>query len=251
MCLLLPRARQRHADNGTPIEAFRWPCRHPSFQVPCTVSLPSIRLPMPLGLPSRNSTFIAKFLERQHAHAVRQAVGKFAFVAADRPILHAFAGLPAVVPLAFVGLDQLIVLEPLHLAGAVGITLAAPARPSHRLVQLWIGVPDLAPGIVSAIHSPACATASRAARNPPTTQPRQSRGRISVRIASLPAVAPISAPTFAQCGNSGTTSPLSNSSRTSIMRSRTLPSVSMIQVIGTPSGSPKPLTVMSFSTATG
>ena len=40
---------------------------------------------------------------------------------------------------------------------------------------------------------------------------------------------------------------LSNSSRTSMNRSRTLPSVSMIQVIGTPFGMPKPSSVIDFA----
>ena len=58
-------------------------------------------------------------------------------------------------------------------------------------------------------------------------------------------------PRFSQCGNSGTTIPLSNSSRTSMNLSRTLPSTSMIQVIGTPFGMPNPSSVMAFATAIG
>ena len=55
----------------------------------------------------------------------------------------------------------------------------------------------------------------------------------------------------AQCGKSGTTMSLSSSSRTSIKRSRTLPSVSTIQVIGTAFGMPKPSSVIDFATAVG
>jgi len=48
---------QRQADSGMPIEALRSPpCKHPSFHSPCSVWVPAaVRLPVPLGLPSRNS----------------------------------------------------------------------------------------------------------------------------------------------------------------------------------------------------
>jgi hypothetical protein len=46
----------RQADSGTPIAALRWAfCKQPSFQLPCTESFPNVKVPVPLGLPSRNS----------------------------------------------------------------------------------------------------------------------------------------------------------------------------------------------------
>ena len=51
----------RHAESGTPIEALRAPCKHPSFQSPRTVSLPMVKAPRPFGFPLRNSPSYRSF----------------------------------------------------------------------------------------------------------------------------------------------------------------------------------------------
>src|SRR5947209_7476730 len=56
---------------------------------------------------------VTSALQDQHAAAVRLAVDQFAIVAAGRPHLGAITGLAADAPLALVGFERQVILEPL------------------------------------------------------------------------------------------------------------------------------------------
>ena len=236
--------RQRQADRGMPIEAFRWPCKHPSFQVPRKVSFPAVNVPAPFGFPLSKFTLIPQFLQRQYAVAVRLTVCKLPFVASAGPGLRTLAGLTAIAPLAFVGLDGHAALRPLHGPAALRAAVCTGTRPGYQFVELRIRIPHATAGFV-------CDPLSGASRRRCGDQAgRQRRCRNAARDGVIK-TKPVMGCTFIQCGSSGTTIPLSSSSRTSMKRSRTLPSASMTQVIGTPFGVPKPSSLMAFDSAVG
>ena len=120
---------------------------------------------------------------RPHRSAIRRQVHPRSGRSANLARLCRLAGRPT----AVVGLDQLIVLEPLHLA-AVGVPLAAAARPGDRLLQLWIGVPNLTPRFIGEPF----AGMRDGGREHDTRRQRShaiAGARVSVRTASLPAFA--------------------------------------------------------------
>ena len=211
-----------------------------------TVWPPAVRVPTPFGFPLRNVALVAQLLQRQHAVTVRLAVRKLSFVMSGRPGLRALVDLAAVAPLALVGLAGCAVLRPSHGSVSFCATVGARSRPGDRFVQLRVGVPHLASGFcVSDPRAGSRRSRPRSRCRPTASLPRAAQGPSFMNVDTIPVLR------SSQCGNSGTTIPLSNSSRTSIKRSRTLPSASMIQVIGTPLGMPNPSSVMAFATAVG
>ena len=200
--------------------------------------------PGSVRFPITKFTLIPQFLQRQYAVAVRLTVCKFPFVVSAGPGLRTLAGLTAIAPLAFVGLDGHAALRPLHGPAALRAAVCTGTRPGYRFLQLRIRIPHLTAGFVG---DPFPGASRRRCDDQAGRQRRCCAiPRTSGVIKTMP-----SWPHLHLVRSSGTTMPLSNSSRTSMKRSRILPSASMTQVIGTPFGVPKPSSVISRDRAVG